>query len=82
MTTPSRIARATVAIVLVGTGVVMAGLIAPQQTAAVLLLGALLWLCRLAYTSSFPPKELQLSDEAEIELRRKLQDLAKRRKAS
>ena len=62
--------------------VVVVGVRWPAQVGAGVLTLALLWLCRLAYTSSFPPKELQLSDEAELELRRKLQEVAKRRKAS
>ena len=82
MTTPSRIAVATVAVTLVLVGVMGLAIWYPTQTAATAMLGGLLVLCREAYKSSFPPKDLVLSDEAELELRRKLQELAKRRKAS
>ena len=82
MSNRSRILTASVVATLGGTGVLAAALWAPQQTGAVALLLALLWLCREAYKSSFPPKELELSDEAEQDLQRKLQELAKRRKAS
>lgn len=83
MPTNSRLLRIAGVCVLAAFGVVgVVGLAIrwPERFGALALLAALLWLCREAYKSSFSPKELVLSDEAEIELRRKLLELAKRKR--
>ena len=60
--------------------VLAAALYWPAEVAALVCLAALLWLCKLAYATAFPVKDLDFSDEAEQAFREQLKALADRKR--